>query len=227
LQYNGVVERKNRTLLDIVCCFLADYLLPGPLWAEVVQAAYIIINLRLSKATLDKTPNELFSGKKPNISKLRTFGATAYVFDTKPGKTKFAPRSRPCVHLGFDNRTKGYCCYDPASRTIVISKDIRFLEKAAPLLLSPDIDPLSSVTGPNTPISISTTPSLFQPNVFPSDIPSPIPTHSSPIPVSSPPYLLLPDPIVESLPLVHLPVIDPEPPRCSKRLRTAPKAHAD
>ena len=90
-QHNGLAERKNWTLLNIVRCFLIESQLPSFLWAEAVQAACIIINLRPSKQRPDKTPDELFSGIKPDISRLRTFGATTYVFDTKPTKSKLDP----------------------------------------------------------------------------------------------------------------------------------------
>jgi transposase InsO family protein len=72
-QHNGVTERKNRTLLDIVRCFLLDEDLPGRLWAEAVRAACIVTNLRPSKRTPDRTPDELFTGIKPNLSNLRAF----------------------------------------------------------------------------------------------------------------------------------------------------------
>jgi transposase InsO family protein len=51
-QHNGVVERKNRTLLDIVRCLLADSNLPSNSWAKAILAACKIANLRSSKENL-------------------------------------------------------------------------------------------------------------------------------------------------------------------------------
>ena len=69
-QHNGIAERRNRFLLDIVRSLLSDSLLPNHLWAEVVRAACVIMNLRSSKAHLDKTSDEIFSGTKPSVSHL-------------------------------------------------------------------------------------------------------------------------------------------------------------
>jgi transposase InsO family protein len=148
-QHNGVAERKNRTLLDIVRCFLLDGDLPGRLWAEAVRAACIVTNLRPSKRTPDRTPDELFTGIKPNLSNLRAFGSLAYVYNTSPTRGKLEPRSRPCIHLSFDQQVKGFRCFDPALNKIIISKDVQILEKSPPIL---NPEPSAS-TSPHVPIS--------------------------------------------------------------------------
>ena len=88
-QRNGVDERKNRSLLDITRCLLLEKALPGHLWAEAVKAAGEILNLRSTKRPRkrhpNKTPNELFSGKKPSISHLRVFGSPVFTHISKPG----------------------------------------------------------------------------------------------------------------------------------------------
>jgi hypothetical protein len=132
-QHNGVAECKNRTLLDIVRCFLRDGDLLANLWVEAICAACIIINLQSSKSHPDKTPTKLFFGIKPSISTLCVFGSLVYIHLTKPNCNKLDPRSRPCLHLSFDNQVKGYRCYDSALRKVIISKDVHFLEKSLPL----------------------------------------------------------------------------------------------
>ena len=77
-QHNSVAERQNRTILDIVRTFLTNNDISSYLWAEAVRAACQIMNLRSSKSSPDKTPDELFSGKKPSIPYLRVFGTLAY-----------------------------------------------------------------------------------------------------------------------------------------------------
>lgn len=70
LERNGVAERRNRSLLDITRCLLIDKSLPRHLWEEAVKAAGDILNLCSTKQHPDKTPDELFYGKKPSISHL-------------------------------------------------------------------------------------------------------------------------------------------------------------
>jgi hypothetical protein len=114
--------------MDIVRCLLLDNTLPSNLWAEATKAACIIMNIRSSKRSPRQTPDEIFSGIKPDISKLRIFGSPVFVHETKPGRGKLDTRSKKCVHLSYDTRTKGYRCYDSNSRKVIISKDVRFLE---------------------------------------------------------------------------------------------------
>ena len=73
-QHNGIAERRNRSLLDIVRSLLSDSPLPNHLWTEAVRAACAIMNLRSSKAHPDKTPDELFSSINPLSP---TFGLSA------------------------------------------------------------------------------------------------------------------------------------------------------
>jgi hypothetical protein len=135
-QHNGVAERRNRSLLDITRCFLLERDLPGNLWAEAIRAACHILNLRSTLRSLGKTPFELFSGRKPNVSNLRIFGSTVYVYDTKPGKSKLDNRSRKCLYLSRDDRTKGFRCFDILTHRVLVSKDVRFLEDTTPVEIS-------------------------------------------------------------------------------------------
>ena len=72
-QYNGIAECKNKTLLDIVRCFLCHGNLPPCLHAKAIPTACIITNLHSTKYFPDKTLMELFSRVKPNITNLRIF----------------------------------------------------------------------------------------------------------------------------------------------------------
>ena len=123
-QRNGVAERRNRSLLDITRCLLLDQTLPAHLWGEAVQAASNILNLRSTKRHPDKTPSELFSGKKPSVAHLCIFGSPAFAHIPKPSRTKLEPRSEKCFLLSFDEHAKAYRCYRPSTRKVFISRDI-------------------------------------------------------------------------------------------------------
>ena len=57
-QQNGVAERRNRTLLDMVRCMLSNSSLPKFMWGEALRTAAYILNQVSSKSVL-KTPYEL------------------------------------------------------------------------------------------------------------------------------------------------------------------------
>ena len=115
-QRNGVAERRNRSLLNITRCLLLEKSLPGHLWGEAVKAAGDLLNLRSTKRSPDKTPNELFSGTKPSISRLRVFGSHVFAHIPKTSRTKLQPRSEKCILLSFDEKAKAYRCYHPSTK---------------------------------------------------------------------------------------------------------------
>jgi transposase InsO family protein len=76
-QQNGVVERKNRTLLDMARTMLDEYKTSDRFWAEAVKTACYAINRFYLHRILKKTSYELLTGKKPNVSFLESLVANA------------------------------------------------------------------------------------------------------------------------------------------------------
>jgi len=72
-QQNRVVERKNRTLQEMARTILFENSVPKHFWAEAVNTACYVQNRILIRPIIDKTPYELWKGRKPNISYFKTF----------------------------------------------------------------------------------------------------------------------------------------------------------
>ncbi len=98
---NGLAERSNRTVLDKARCLLQDSGLPNMFWGEAVRHAVMLKNISPMSRS-DKTPWELFTGEKPDLSKLSVFGSLAYVFVPKEKRQKLDPRAERAVYLGYD-----------------------------------------------------------------------------------------------------------------------------
>eukprot|EP00253_Pinus_taeda_P020910 PITA_20910 len=77
-QQNGVAERKNRTILDMVRSMLKAKHLPHEYWAEAVTCAVYILNRCPTKAVMSKIPEEAWSGQKQTVTHMRVFGCVAY-----------------------------------------------------------------------------------------------------------------------------------------------------
>src|SRR5215469_2398712 len=78
-QQNGVAERYNRTLLETVRSIMQSAGIPDKLWAEISDTAAYLINRLPSKANHDnKSPYEIWHGKKPHIDHLRIIWSDAY-----------------------------------------------------------------------------------------------------------------------------------------------------
>ncbi|XP_066392178.1 uncharacterized protein [Miscanthus floridulus] len=78
-QQNGVVERKNRTVMEMARSLLKSMNVPGKLWGEAVRHSVYLLNRLPTKAMSEKTPFEVWWGRKPNLGYLKVFGCTAHV----------------------------------------------------------------------------------------------------------------------------------------------------
>ncbi|GJZ74123.1 putative ribonuclease H-like domain-containing protein [Tanacetum coccineum] len=81
-QQNEVAERKNRTLIEAARTMLADSKLPTTFWAEAVNTACYVQNRVLVIKPHNKTPYELFLGRKPALSFMRPFGCPVTILNT-------------------------------------------------------------------------------------------------------------------------------------------------
>nr|GFC35840.1 retrovirus-related Pol polyprotein from transposon TNT 1-94 [Tanacetum cinerariifolium] len=77
-QQNGVVERKNRTLVEAARTMLIFSRAPLFLWAEAIATTCFTRNRSIIHCRFHKTPYELINGRKPYISFLHVFGALCY-----------------------------------------------------------------------------------------------------------------------------------------------------
>ena len=101
-QQNGVVERRNRTILEMTRSILKHMSVPNYMWGEAVRHVIYLINRSATRTLASKTPYEMFKGSKPNISHLRVFGCIGYARVSAPHKKKLDDRSRALVHLGTE-----------------------------------------------------------------------------------------------------------------------------
>ena len=128
-QKNGVVERKNRHLLEIARALLFSTKTPKYLWGEAVLRAAFFINRMPTKVLHFKKPVDVFKNCFPtsrlvtDIS-LKKFGCTAFVHTHSHNHGKLDHKARKCVFVGYSSTQKGYKCFDPVSRKLFVSMDV-------------------------------------------------------------------------------------------------------
>ncbi|GJZ91527.1 zinc finger, CCHC-type containing protein [Tanacetum coccineum] len=127
-QQNGVVERRNRTVVEMTRSLLKGMNLPDSLWAEAVRHAVYLLNRLPTKAVKDITPYEGWKKRKPNLEYLKIFGCLAFVKKVGGHLTKLEDRSIPMVHLGKEPGSKAYKLYNPKSKKVVVARDVSFDE---------------------------------------------------------------------------------------------------
>ena len=125
---NGVAERRNRTLMDMVRSTLSNSKLPRSMWTETLKTAVYILN-RVPTKAVSKTPFELFKGWKPSLQHMHVWGCPAEIRVYNPHKRKLDPRTISGYFIGYAEKSKGYRFYCPSYSTrIVESRNAKFLE---------------------------------------------------------------------------------------------------
>ena len=87
-----------------------------------------IMNRTPTAAIHDITPEQQFTGTKPDVSHLKVFGCIAYVHVPDELRTKLDPKAKKCIFVGYSLEQKGYRCYNPDTREICVSRDVVFDE---------------------------------------------------------------------------------------------------
>ena len=128
-EQNGVAERANRTLVEMVRSMLVDSKLPPKFWAEALSTAVYLRNRSPTKAVEGMTPFEAWMGEKPGVEHLRIFGCVAYAHVAKEERKKLDSKTRECVFLGYGAERKGYRLHDPKRTKVFHSRDVVFNEK--------------------------------------------------------------------------------------------------
>lgn len=130
-QQNGVVERKNRTILNAARSMLKSKNMPKEFWAEAVACAVYLSNLSPTRSVRGITPYEAWSGRKPNVSHLRVFGSIVYANVPKERRTKLDDKSEKFVFIGYNTNSKGYKLFNPINGKIIVSRDVDFDEESS------------------------------------------------------------------------------------------------
>lgn len=135
-QQNGRAERDNRTIVECARTMLQAKKLPKFLWAEAVNTAIYTLN-RTGHSRLDggKTPYELWTGKKPDLSHIRIFGSEAFVHVPKMFTKKFDARAKRTLLVGYQGESSNYRLYNPDTKTVSVSRDVSINEQAAGIQL--------------------------------------------------------------------------------------------
>jgi len=124
---NGVVEHRNRTLVEMARTMLDEHRTPRRFWAEAINTACYISNRIFLRALLNKTSYELRFGKQPRISHFRVFGCRCFVL--KHGNLdKFESRSLDGVFLGYATHSRAYRIWLLDSHKIVETCEVTFDE---------------------------------------------------------------------------------------------------
>ncbi|GJR45472.1 retrovirus-related pol polyprotein from transposon TNT 1-94 [Tanacetum coccineum] len=123
-EQNGVVERRNRTLVEAARTMLSAAKVPLFFWAE----ASLVIPRH------EKTPYHIINGRKPSVNFLYIFGSLCYIVRDGENLDKIKEKGDACIFVGYSTQSKGYRVYNKRTRVIVETIHVNFNE--LPLMLS-------------------------------------------------------------------------------------------
>jgi hypothetical protein len=127
-QQNGVAERHNHTLMDMVRSMLSYSTLPISLWMEALKTVVHILNRVLSKS-VPKTSYEMWTDRKPTLNYLHVWGYPAEAKLFNPSIRKLDPKTVNCHFIGYVDKSKGFRFYCPDRYIkIVETRCVVFLE---------------------------------------------------------------------------------------------------
>ncbi|GKE47446.1 retrovirus-related pol polyprotein from transposon TNT 1-94 [Tanacetum coccineum] len=168
-QQNGVVERRNHTLVEAPRTMLIFSMAPLFLWAEAVAIVCYTKNRSLIHTLHDKTPYELMDEKKPDLSFFHVFRALCYPTNDSEDLGKLKAKADIGFFVGYAPNRKGYRIYNKHTRQIMETIHVTFDE----------------LTGQTTPVHFSPGPA---PNLL---MPGPISSGLVPNPAPAIPYVPL------------------------------------
>ena len=117
-QQNRVAERKNHSLKEMM---LISSGLPQNMWGDAILSSNYLLN-KVPKKKEDKTPYELWKGRKPSYKFLRMWGCLAKVAVPLPKKVKIGPKTVDCIFIGYAQNSS-------AHRFLVYKSDIPDIHK--------------------------------------------------------------------------------------------------
>ncbi|GKC27073.1 integrase, catalytic region, zinc finger, CCHC-type containing protein [Tanacetum coccineum] len=127
-QQNGVVEQRNRTLVEAARTMLIFSCAPLFLWAEAIATACYTQNRSIIHRRSDKTPYELINGRKPDISFLHVFGALCYPKNDHEDIGKLGAKGDIGFFIGYSANSCAYKVYNRRTKKIIETMNVIFDE---------------------------------------------------------------------------------------------------
>lgn len=122
-RHNGLAEKRNRILLDMVRNMLKEKKFPNTLWGEVVITTAYVLNRCPTKKLKEIVPFERWTGDKQSVSHFRVFGSICYKHVPNTTRKKLDDISKVVLLVGYHSTT-AYKFYCPFTNKVEVSRDV-------------------------------------------------------------------------------------------------------
>nr|GEZ20574.1 hypothetical protein [Tanacetum cinerariifolium] len=127
-EQNGVVERRNRTFVEVARTMLSAAKVPLFFWAEVIAIACFTQNRSLVIPQHEKTPYHIINDRKPSVKFFHIFGYLCYIVRDGENLDKMKEKGDACIFVGYSTQSTAYGVFDKKTRVIVETIHVYFDE---------------------------------------------------------------------------------------------------
>ncbi|GJR52138.1 hypothetical protein Tco_0687399 [Tanacetum coccineum] len=142
-QQNGVVERRNPTLVEAACTMLIFSRLPEFLWAEAISTACFTQNRSIIHTRYNKTPYELLHGRKPNVEYFHLVGSFCYPTNDREDLGKMKPKADIGIFIRYSKTSRGFRIYNRRTKKIIETIHVKFDELTTMASKHDSLEPVS------------------------------------------------------------------------------------
>jgi len=164
--------------------------LPKHFWGEAINTAWNIMTRVYLRPETNKTPYEIWQGKKPTIKYFRTFWSKSYILRDKENLGKFDPKSDEGIFLGYSTNSRAKRVFNKRTENVMesinviiddeevdrpSSREENQLDSAEPSVTSTDIvkasPSVSPTESPSTPTTLDTIANASKDEDTPANLP--------------------------------------------------------
>nr|GEZ54605.1 hypothetical protein [Tanacetum cinerariifolium] len=127
-EQNGVVERRNRTLVEAARPMLSAAKVPLYFWAEVIATTCFTQNRSLVIPRHEKIPYHIIDDQKPSVKFFHIFGSLCYIVRDGENLDKMKEKGDACIFVGYSTQSRAYRVFNKRTRVIVKTIHVNFDE---------------------------------------------------------------------------------------------------
>ena len=129
---NGTAERSNRSIEDKSRCLLVESRLPLTFWNFSMMAAAYLLNITPSRVISYVSPWSVWYNITPNYNRIHPFGCEVYAHIPSHYRSKLQANGVRGIFLGYPTQHAGYLVYHIENQTVVVAKDVKFVDHIFP-----------------------------------------------------------------------------------------------